>query len=95
MSSKYGAPPQYPQQTQNGQQMYQASDGKWYPVQAMPQNWQGQGQQPGYYGQPQMSTQPVYVQQQRTGMGGMGAGGGILAALCAGLLCFDLGACLF
>ncbi|WVR09010.1 hypothetical protein IAU60_006070 [Kwoniella sp. DSM 27419] len=86
------------------QQMYQASDGKWYPTSSMPQNWQqgqgqggyggGYGQQP--YGQQQPmypQSQPVYV-QQRPGGGGAGAGAGLCAGLCAGLLCFDLGACL-
>ncbi|TYJ52046.1 hypothetical protein B9479_007347 [Cryptococcus floricola] len=101
--------PSYPTQNQSGQQMYQASDGNWYPTTSMPQNWQGQQQPPqpsyggGYqqpYGQQQPmyahQTQPVYVQDQR-GAGGMGAGAGagagLCAGLCAGLLCFDL--CLF
>ncbi|WVQ93147.1 hypothetical protein IAU59_000211 [Kwoniella sp. CBS 9459] len=84
--------------------MYQASDGKWYPVASMPQGWQqnqpnqAYGQQP--YGQQQpmyQGSQPVYVQQRPgAGMGaGAGAGMGVCAALCGALLCFDLGACLF
>jgi hypothetical protein len=42
------------QMEQEGQQMYQASDGKWYPTAQMPQNWQPQpnqqypGPQQGY-----------------------------------------------
>lgn len=63
--------------------MYQASDGKWYPVQHMPQGQGGYGQQGGYGGgygqQPQMQygqQQPIYVQQQggRPGAGGAGTG---------------------
>ncbi|WWC91145.1 uncharacterized protein L201_006086 [Kwoniella dendrophila CBS 6074] len=88
----------------NQQQMYQASDGKWYPTSSMPQGWQqqqggyggGYGQQP--YGQQQPmypNSQPVYVQQPGRGTGAPGAGMGIFAALCGALLCFDLGACLF
>ncbi|EIW65763.1 hypothetical protein TREMEDRAFT_66137 [Tremella mesenterica DSM 1558] len=51
------------------------------------------GQQP--YGYGQQPTQVHYVQDRGYG-GGSGVGGaGCLAALCAGLLCFDLGACLF
>ncbi|WWC73034.1 uncharacterized protein I206_106999 [Kwoniella pini CBS 10737] len=96
--------PTYPND-QGQQQMYQASDGKWYPTSAMPQGWQqqggyggGYGQQP--YGQQQPmypNSQPVYVQQQggRGAGAGAGAGMGIFAALCGALLCFDLGACLF
>ncbi|WVQ81475.1 hypothetical protein IAT38_003599 [Cryptococcus sp. DSM 104549] len=91
--------PNYPQQQHQGQQMYQASDGQWYPVAAMPQNWQPGQQQQGYYGQQQPmypQSQPVYVEQRGSGMGaGAGAGMGICAGLCAALLCFDLGACLF
>ncbi|KAK8844001.1 hypothetical protein IAR55_006794 [Kwoniella newhampshirensis] len=101
--------PAYPQAEQNGQQMYQASDGKWYPTASMPQNWPGPqqgggggyggyGQQQGYYGQQQPmypQSQPVYVQQRPAGAGaGAAAGTGIFAALCGALLCFDLGACL-
>ncbi|ORY33104.1 hypothetical protein BCR39DRAFT_586664 [Naematelia encephala] len=100
--------PSYPQQNQGGQQMYQASDGKWYPVAQMPQNWnQNQshlpqqqnyyGQQPMNYGQQQgyqQPGQPIYVQQQQRPYGG-GAETSCLAALCGALLCFDLGACLF
>ncbi|WWD21343.1 hypothetical protein CI109_105827 [Kwoniella shandongensis] len=98
--------PAYPQTEQNGQQMYQASDGRWYPTSSMPQNWQGpQGGPQGGYGQPQNyygqqqqmypQSQPVYV-QNRPGRAGAGAaaGTGIFAALCGALLCFDLGACL-
>ncbi len=45
---------------QGGNDMYQASDGKWYPRSQMPENWQGgggqgYGQNQGYggYGQQQ------------------------------------------
>ncbi|KAK6906081.1 hypothetical protein L486_06352 [Kwoniella mangroviensis CBS 10435] len=96
-------PTYQPDQYQQQQQMYQASDGKWYPTSSMPQGWQQQ--QPGYgygqqpYGQQQPmypNSQPVYVQQQGgRGAGAAGAGMGVCAALCGALLCFDLGACLF
>ncbi|TXT15202.1 uncharacterized protein COLE_01395 [Cutaneotrichosporon oleaginosum] len=86
--------------------MYQASDGKWYPVEHMPQGYGGGQQGYGGYGQqPQMQyggQQPIYVQQQgRPGGAGAAAGTGAAAglgccaALCGMLLCFDLGACLF
>ncbi|WVW79428.1 hypothetical protein I302_101397 [Kwoniella bestiolae CBS 10118] len=99
-------PTYQPDQYQNPgqQQMYQASDGKWYPTSSMPQGWQQQGGQGYGYGQQAYgnqqpmypNSQPVYVQQQRgRGMGGAAAGTGIFAALCGALLCFDLGACLF
>ena len=40
--------PQYNQQPSQSD-MYQASDGKWYPRSSMPQNWQqGQQQQNSY-----------------------------------------------
>lgn len=66
------------------QQMYQASDGKWYPVSSMPQGAQqgyggGYGQPGGGYGQQGMQygqqQQPIYVQQGHSGGGG-GAGAG-------------------
>lgn len=61
------------------QQMYQASDGKWYPVSSMPQNYGGGGYGGGYGGgQPQMQygqQQPIYVQQGRPSGGGAAAGG--------------------
>ncbi|KAL1407565.1 hypothetical protein Q8F55_006998 [Vanrija albida] len=67
--------------SQNQQQMYQASDGKWYPVSAMPQNFAAQQQPPSYgYGQQppmqygQQQPQQIYVQQQRPSGGGAGAG---------------------
>lgn len=58
--------------------MYQASDGKWYPVSSMPQgqqqNYGGYGQGGGMqYGQQQ---QPIYVQQGHSGGGGAGAAAG-------------------
>ncbi|KIR28555.1 hypothetical protein I309_02480 [Cryptococcus deuterogattii LA55] len=97
--------PNYPTMQQNGQQMYQASDGQWYPMSAMPQNWHGSQQPPqpgyggyqqqqGYYGQqqPMYATQPVYVENRGAGAGA-GAATGLCAGLCAGLLCLDL--CLF
>lgn len=66
--------------------MYQASDGKWYPVSSMPQGQQGGygGGGGGYggggyghgggmqYGQQQ---QPIYVQQGHSGGGGGAAAG--------------------
>ncbi|GMK55877.1 hypothetical protein CspeluHIS016_0209330 [Cutaneotrichosporon spelunceum] len=87
------------------QNMYQASDGKWYPVEHMPQGYSQQGNYGGGYGQQSqmqyggMQQQPIYVQQQQrpSGGGGTGAAAGVgcCAALCGMLLCFDLGACLF
>lgn len=61
--------------------MYQASDGKWYPVSSMPSGYQaggggGYGGHPGgmQYGQ---QPQPIYVQQgHSSGMGGGGAAAG-------------------
>lgn len=56
------------------QQMYQASDGKWYPVSAMPQGYQagyGQGGNMQYGHQ-----QPIYVQQPQHGGGGAAAAAG-------------------
>ncbi|RSH95161.1 hypothetical protein EHS25_000247 [Saitozyma podzolica] len=104
MATNQGNKPSYPQMEQEGQQMYQASDGKWYPTAQMPQNWQPQpnqqypGPQQGYYGQQPMGYpqqgQTYVVQDGNRGNAGMGAGAGILAGLCAALLCFDLGACL-
>jgi len=80
--------PGFPTQMQNGQQMYQASDGKWYPIAALDPQWQGQqgpggGQARGYYGQqppmgygqgypPQGYGQQGYGQQ---GYGQQGYGG--------------------
>ncbi|KAL7421145.1 hypothetical protein Q5752_004030 [Cryptotrichosporon argae] len=62
--------------------MYQANDGRWYPV-----------QQQGYPPQQQMT----YGQGYRRNQGlGAGAGAGCCAGLCAGLLCLDClecGAC--
>ncbi|WVF65474.1 hypothetical protein IAT40_000202 [Kwoniella sp. CBS 6097] len=86
---------------QNNQQMYQASDGKWYPVATMPQGWQQNQNQGGYgggqgayYGQQAYGQQP-YGQQQPMYPGsqpvyvqqrpGGGAGMGAGAGLCAGL----------
>ncbi|KAK6906082.1 hypothetical protein L486_06351 [Kwoniella mangroviensis CBS 10435] len=88
---------QYPQQ-QGQPGMYQASDGKWYPVSAMPQGHQQGGGFYGQYGQqPPMAPgpQPVYINQQ-SGGGGGGAGCACCAGICAamtGLCCLDL--CLF
>ncbi|RXK38475.1 hypothetical protein M231_04240 [Tremella mesenterica] len=84
---------QMPQNWQQGQQSYSG------PQQGMNQPY-GYGQSSNPYGQQpygygQQPTQVHYVQDRGYG-GGSGAGGaGCLAALCAGLLCFDLGACLF
>ncbi|WVW79427.1 hypothetical protein I302_101396 [Kwoniella bestiolae CBS 10118] len=87
------------QQNQQQPGMYQASDGKWYPVSAMPQGHQ-QGGFYGQYGQQQPMApgpQPVYIQQQGSNKGGAGAGccaccAGVCAAM-TGLCCLDL--CLF
>ncbi|WRT69131.1 uncharacterized protein IL334_006115 [Kwoniella shivajii] len=85
----------YPQHSGNGHHqqqgqapgMYQASDGKWYPVTQMPQG-SGYGQQPYGHQQPMHPhSQPVYVQQQKPngGSGGMGCVAGLLAGACCGL----------
>ncbi|WVN87990.1 uncharacterized protein L203_103188 [Cryptococcus depauperatus CBS 7841] len=91
----------YPTMDQGGQQMYQASDGNWYPISTMPKGWNGQQpSQPAFGGgqyqqQPPMhyQTQPVIYEDRRGVGAGAGAGMGLCAGLCAGLLCFDL--CLF
>ncbi|WWC91146.1 uncharacterized protein L201_006087 [Kwoniella dendrophila CBS 6074] len=84
--------PHYPQ---NGGApgMYQASDGNWYPVSAMPQGHHQQGGFYGQYGQQQPMApgpQPVYVQQQSQPDNNTGC----WASICAGLCCLNLCCCL-
>ncbi|GFZ49927.1 hypothetical protein JCM24511_07330 [Saitozyma sp. JCM 24511] len=69
------AQPEQPM-TQTGQPVYQASDGKWYPVSMLPQNYQSYpqalgppqsyygGQQPIAYPQPAAYHQPTAYPQQ-------------------------------
>ncbi|KAL7421144.1 hypothetical protein Q5752_004029 [Cryptotrichosporon argae] len=81
----------------NQQQMYQANDGKWYPVQQMPQGGYQPQPQMGFqqqgYGQP-YGQQQGYAQQGRPQQG-MSTAEGCCAGLCAGLLCFDCLECCF
>jgi hypothetical protein len=66
--------------------MYQASDGKWYPVEHMPQNYQQQGGYGGGYGGGGYGQQqPIYVQQQGRPGGAGAAGTGAAAGVgCCG-----------